>query len=92
MIQLLLHYEIDPNAQDRFGWTGLLSAAPNANVEVVKALLIGGADPSLVEQQDMSALDYVKNFWIFRSGTYSKLITTLYKRPSYMERSILTPS
>ena len=44
---LLRLQEIDINAQDKAGWTCLLSAACNGHWKICKLLLKNGADPTI---------------------------------------------
>lgn len=44
LVQSLLAHGADPNAADTHGWTPLLCASINSNVNIARALLDGGAD------------------------------------------------
>jgi len=61
-IPILIDYGADPNLQDDYGWTPLMSAAVVGDLESGKLLLDAGADPNLKDSDDMSALDYAKEY------------------------------
>ena len=48
-VRELLDRGVDPNIQDRSGYTALIFAARGANIEIVELLLNYGADPSIRE-------------------------------------------
>ena len=49
---------IDPNFQDRSGWSPLMIATYNSNSDIVKILLIAGANPNHEEADGWIALFY----------------------------------
>jgi ankyrin repeat protein len=79
---LLRLQEIDVNAQDRAGWTCLLSAACNGHWRICKVLLKAGADVTIASFNGSSALHYLsKHIPVERDRPgYSKVFTLLIKR------------
>ncbi|NXC32848.1 AN34B protein, partial [Campylorhamphus procurvoides] len=62
MVKYLLDHKADPNIQDKSGKTALMHAClGRAGPEVVSLLLRGGADPSLPDHHNCSALVYAVN-------------------------------
>ncbi|PWY68003.1 ankyrin [Aspergillus sclerotioniger CBS 115572] len=52
MRQLLAQRDLDINAQDSLGWTGLTWASKNCNEEMIQLLLEHGADPAFMCVKD----------------------------------------
>lgn len=79
---LLRLQEIDINAQDKAGWTCLLSAACNGHWRICKVLVKAGADVTIASFNGSSALHYLsKHIPAERERPgYSKLFTLLVKR------------
>jgi ankyrin repeat protein len=79
---LLRLQEININAQDKAGWTCLLSAACNGHWRICKLLVKGGADVTIASFNGSSALHYLaKHIPAERERPgYSKLFTLLIKR------------
>ncbi|RSK27665.1 hypothetical protein EJF36_12695 [Bacillus sp. HMF5848] len=61
VINTLLKNGADPNFQDTEGWTPLMSAVMTENLQVGEILLEAGANPLLVDQYEMTAIDYAKD-------------------------------
>uniref|UniRef100_U3KEE2 Ankyrin repeat domain 34B n=1 Tax=Ficedula albicollis TaxID=59894 RepID=U3KEE2_FICAL len=62
MVKYLLDNKADPNIQDKSGKTALMHAClEKAGPEVVSLLLLSGADPSLPDHANCSALVYAIN-------------------------------
>jgi ankyrin repeat protein len=60
IVALLLAAGVDPDAQQRHGWTPLHAAAQNGDVRSLEALLAAGADPSLRNDEGHSAADLAR--------------------------------
>lgn len=62
-VQLLLDSGADPNAANRDeGWTALMLAVRDGDLEVVKLLLEAGADPDATGGGSQSALDWARAY------------------------------
>lgn len=61
VVQLLVDYGANVNAQDTRGKTPLMIAASNGDLETVKLLLTLGADSCLADKYKHTALDYAKS-------------------------------
>jgi ankyrin repeat protein len=58
-VQTLLEYGSDANAADDFeGWTPIMFAAGEGQLEVIQVLLDHGADPSAVDMDGQVAADH----------------------------------
>lgn len=45
------------NVQDKWDWTALINASHNGHLEIVKYLVVNGADVSIKNNNDETALD-----------------------------------
>jgi ankyrin repeat protein len=57
VVKVLLANKADLNAQNKGGWSPLMSAASADHPEIVKRLLAAGANPNLKDNQDRTALN-----------------------------------
>ena len=55
-VKLLLDRGIDPNLEDRRGWTALMIGSQNRRLKIVKELLNRGADPNAQNRDGDTAL------------------------------------
>ena len=62
MINILINYGANVNYQNCDGYTSLHVAAMNGCIEGVRALLANGADREIVDNELMTARDYVESF------------------------------
>jgi ankyrin repeat protein len=53
----LLSHDADPNLREQGGFTPLHVAAQNGDVEIIRALLLGGADLTYKSENGRTAMD-----------------------------------
>jgi ankyrin repeat protein len=60
MVRDLLKHGAPVNARQQHGWTPLHAAAQNGNLEIIEILLQNGADPSIKNEEGVTALDLAR--------------------------------
>lgn len=61
-VKSLLESGVDPNFQDSNGWTALMWAAQDNNMDIVQALIDAGADPNVSDEYEETALRKAMNY------------------------------
>jgi hypothetical protein len=64
-VQKLLDCGIDPNSQNRRGWSPLMWATAESHLDVVELLLEHGADPNLINYLGRSAIIYASYYGFY---------------------------
>jgi len=83
LVKLLIASEADPNASDLSGNTGLIHAATNGNLEMVKELLQCGADRSIENKLKQDALKSASSKMHY--GVSNVLMTVKAEESSYLD-------
>lgn len=60
LVQLLLQYGAEPNAQQQGGYTPLHAAAKHGDIEIVRLLLFRNADPTIRTNDGQTAKDLAR--------------------------------
>lgn len=69
LVNLLLEHQADPNLQDKDGYTALMCAIQERDIEIVETLFEYGVNANLKNSNGMSALDMTKNL-TFRASIH----------------------
>ena len=77
--ELLKIADIDMNAPGEFDQTPLHKAVIVGNLDLIKLLINGGADPLMVDEKNQSPLDYAKDEGDEKIINYLREITNQYK-------------